>query len=111
VYSGSVDGLRALAPGAVHVMRTSDDQRAFEIASQMRGFTVEAAAGAPGLELTAPSNVLDDYVLALAARGIAVRALELRTRSLEELFFQLTREPASGDGELPASRSTSRVVS
>jgi ABC-2 type transport system ATP-binding protein len=111
VYSGSVDGLRALVPGAIHVMRTSDDQRAFEIASQMRGFTVEAAAGAPGLELTAPSNVLDDYVLALAARGIAVRALELRTRSLEELFFQLTREPASGDGELPASRSTSRVVS
>jgi ABC-2 type transport system ATP-binding protein len=111
VYSGSVDDLRALAPGAVHVMRTSDDRRALKIASQLRGMTVAAAAGGTGLELTASNNMLDDYVLALAAHGIAVRALEHRMRSLEEVFFHLTQEPASGDGTLPGSRSTSRVVS
>jgi ABC-2 type transport system ATP-binding protein len=111
VYSGSVNDLRALAPGAVHVMRTSEDRRAIEIASQLRGITVAAAAGGIGLELTASDNMLDDYVLTLASHGIAVRALEQRMRSLEEVFLHLTQEHASGDGTRPASRSTSRVVS
>jgi len=111
VYSGSVDDLRALAPGTVHVMRTSDDRRALEIASQLRDITVDAAASGAGLEITTASTILDEYVLALGARGIAVRALEQRMRSLEELFFQLTGEPASGDGTPSASRSTSPVVS
>jgi ABC-2 type transport system ATP-binding protein len=105
VYAGSVDGLRALAPGAVHIMRTSDDRRALEIASQVQGITVEAAPGGTSLELSAPGNVLDEYVLALAARGIAVRALEPRMRSLEELFFQLARgslTDRSGSSSHPA---------
>jgi oleandomycin transport system ATP-binding protein len=111
VYSGSVDDLRALVPGAVHVMRTSEDRRALEIASQLRGISVAAAAGDTGLEITASDNMRDDYVLALAAQGIAVRALELRMRSLEEVFFHLTQGPPSRDGTFPGSRSTSRVVS
>jgi ABC-2 type transport system ATP-binding protein len=108
VYSGSVADLRALAPGAVHVMRTSDDRRALEIASQLTDLTAHASADGTGLELAASHNRLDDYVLALAAQGIAVRALEQRMRSLDEVFLQLTREAASGDGTLPASHSSSR---
>lgn len=111
VYSGSVDGLRALAPGAVHVMRTSDDVRALEIASQMRGITAAAAAGGARLEVSAADNRLDDYVLALAAHGIAVRALEPRIRSLEEMFFQLTRPPAVRDDASPASAPAPGLIS
>jgi ABC-type multidrug transport system ATPase subunit len=111
VYSGSVDDLRALAPGVLHVLRTSDDRRALEVASQMRGITVEAAPGGTSLELSAPVKMIDDYVLALAGRGIAVRGLELRTRSLEELFFLLTREPGLDDGPPSTSNRASSVVS
>jgi len=103
VFSGAVGDLRALATGAVHVMRTSDDQRAFEIVSQMRGVRVEAAPAGAGLELSAQGTLLDDCVLALAAHGVAVRVLEPRTRSLEELFFQLSRETTLEDD----ARSTS----
>jgi ABC-2 type transport system ATP-binding protein len=97
VYAGSIDDFRALAPGAVHVMRTSDDRRACEIVTQMGGITVEAAPAGTGLELSAPGTMLDDCVLALAAHGVAVRGLEPRLRSLEELFFQLSREPTFDD--------------
>jgi len=111
VYSGSVDDLRALAPGAVHVLRTSDDRRALEVASQMRGITVETAPGGTSLELSAPGKMMDDYVLALGAHGVAVRGLEPRTRSLEEVFFLLTREPAVDDGSLSTSNRAPSVVS
>jgi ABC-2 type transport system ATP-binding protein len=110
VYAGSVDGLRALAPGAVHIMRTSDDRRALQIASQVKGITVEAAPGGTSLELAAPGNLLDEYVLALAASGIAVRALEPRMRSLEELFFQLARGSLN-NGSVSGPHPAPRVVS
>jgi ABC-2 type transport system ATP-binding protein len=111
VYSGAVGDLRARVPGAVHVMRTSDDRRALEIVSQMRGITVAAAPAGTGLELSAPGTTLDDCVLALAAHGVAVRALEPRMRSLEELFFQLTRETTFEDDARSPSQARPRVIS
>jgi ABC-2 type transport system ATP-binding protein len=111
VYSGAVDDLRALAPGAVHLMRTSDDRRALEIVSQMRDITVEPARDGTGFELSAPGALLDDCVLALASHGVAVRVLEPRRRSLEELFFQLTREPTFEDGARSTSHRAPKVVS
>jgi ABC-2 type transport system ATP-binding protein len=109
-YSGGVGDLRALAPGVVHVMRTSDDRRALEIVSQMRGITVESAPAGTGLQLSAPGTMLDDCVLALAAHGVAVRVLEPRMRSLEELFFELSRESRFED-EARSTLDPPRMVS
>ena len=40
VFSGTVDELRQLAPAAVHVLRTSDDSAALDLASRQPGVRV-----------------------------------------------------------------------
>jgi ABC-2 type transport system ATP-binding protein len=100
VFSGTVDELRQLAPAAVHVLRTSDDNAALDLASRQRG--VRVAVTADGVvEVSADLAALDGYVIALGRAGIAVRALERRTRSLESLFLDLTGH--TGGDEVPTS--------
>jgi ABC-2 type transport system ATP-binding protein len=96
VFSGTVDELRKLAPDAVHALRTSDDRAALDVASQLPGVNVAAATDG-GLEVAANIEALDAYVIALGCAGVAVRALEHRTRSLESLFLTLT---GHGDAEM-----------
>jgi ABC-2 type transport system ATP-binding protein len=93
IFSGTVAGLRALAPGAIHLLRTSDDRAALDIASQHRGVIV--APVADGLEITADDDARDSYVIALGRAGVAVRVLERRARSLESLFLDVTSRGAS----------------
>jgi ABC-2 type transport system ATP-binding protein len=50
------------------------------------------------LELTGDVAAVDGYVIALGRAGIAVRSLEVRARSLESLFLDLT-----GNGGTEAS--------
>jgi ABC-2 type transport system ATP-binding protein len=89
VFSGTVDELRKLAPAAVHVLRTSDDCAALELASERPG--VELALATDGaLEVSADIEALDAYVIALGRAGVAVRVLERRARSLESIFLELT---------------------
>jgi ABC-2 type transport system ATP-binding protein len=88
VFSGTVDELRALAPAAAYVLRTSDDRTALRVAVHRHGLNVRQIAGS--LEVTAPIDVLDAYVVGLGRAGVAVRHLERRTRSLESLFLDLT---------------------
>jgi ABC-2 type transport system ATP-binding protein len=45
---------------------------------------------AGSLEVSAPIDVLDAYVVGLGRAGVAVRHFERRTRSLESLFLDLT---------------------
>jgi ABC-2 type transport system ATP-binding protein len=101
VFSGTVDELRQLAPAAVHLLRTSDDNAALDVASRQPGVTVALTADR-ALEVSAETAALDRYVIALGGAGIAVRALEPRARSLESLFIELT---GHGRGEAPMSAS------
>jgi len=89
VFSGTIGAVRALAPPRVHALHTSDDRAALGLARLRPGISAAAVAGG-GLEVSGHSDALDEYVIALGCAGIAVRALESRTRSLESLFFQIT---------------------
>jgi ABC-2 type transport system ATP-binding protein len=94
VYSGGVEELRRRAPAALHLLRTSDDRAAHELGSGRRGLQVRpSAADGGGLELAGDIGALDAYTIALGQVGIALRSLEGRTRSLESLFLELTRDP------------------
>src|SRR5262245_48612941 len=95
VFSGTLAELRSLAPPVAHVrLHTSYDQAAAILASQQPAVTVSAAPDG-GLDVSGGAEALDAYVIALGCAGIAIRALERRTRSLETLFLTLT---ASGSG-------------
>jgi ABC-type multidrug transport system ATPase subunit len=94
LFSGAVEALRMLAPAAVHALRTSDDCAAFRLASERAGVRVARAADG-SLEVSADSDALDAFVIALGGSGIAVRALESRVRSLESLFLELTASVVS----------------
>jgi ABC-2 type transport system ATP-binding protein len=89
VCSGTIDALRSFAPAAVYALQTSDDAAAFTLASRWSCLHVESAANG-GLQISADRGVLDAFTIALGRAGIAVRALECRTRSLESLFLQVT---------------------
>ena len=89
VFADSVERLRERAPAAIHVLRTSNDAAALSLASCRRGLKV-SNAGDAGLEVTADTDALDAYVIALASAGIAIRSMERHTRSLESLFLELT---------------------
>jgi ABC-2 type transport system ATP-binding protein len=89
VFSGTMDELRQIAAPTIHVLRTSDDAAAIVLASARHD--VKVAPGlAGGLEVSADPEALDAYVMSLGCMGIAVRALEARSRSLESLFLEIT---------------------
>jgi ABC-2 type transport system ATP-binding protein len=93
VWDGSAAQLQAQAPGSEYALKTSDDERALAIAAEHRGLRATRSPG--GLvALTAQQEPLDQFVLALARAGVAVRRLELRSSPLEAMFFAL-----AGDGE------------
>jgi ABC-2 type transport system ATP-binding protein len=80
----------------VHILRTSDDRTALMVASEQPGVKIVLTADG-SLEVSADVQALDAYVIALGCAGVAVRALERCTRSLESLFFQLTGHDVGGD--------------
>jgi ABC-2 type transport system ATP-binding protein len=89
VCSGTIDALRSFAPAAVYALRTSDDAAAFALASRWPCLRLGPAANG-SLQISADRDALDAFTIALGRAGIAVRALECRTRSLESLFLDLT---------------------
>jgi len=95
VYDGSIEGLRAQAPAPAHHLRTADDGKAVELARKRSKLTVEERPGG-GLSIRAGQEELDEFVLALATSGIAVRDLRLVRTSLESLFYMLTETPDDG---------------
>ena len=105
IFSGTADGLRALAPAATHALRTADDGRAIEIAAQQPGVRV-AAASEGGLEVSAGPDALDAYVIALGRAGVAIRGLERRARSLESLFLEITAGTAQASDPVADSDDT-----
>jgi ABC-2 type transport system ATP-binding protein len=116
VFFGTADELRALAPASVHTLHSSDDLAAFNLAMNWPGLKVRMASNPDdGLELSAETDRLDAYVIALGRAGVAVRALERRARSLESLFLEITghpgpeeaREPSAEQGEARATAAAS----
>jgi ABC-2 type transport system ATP-binding protein len=95
VFAGSVDELRRRAPAETHALTTSDDRAALDLAHRRPGVRATVAHGG-GLEVAADAASLDAYIIALGCRGIAVRSLNRRARSLESLFLDLT-----GNAEAP----------
>jgi ABC-2 type transport system ATP-binding protein len=89
IFSGAIDELRTIAPADAHILRTSDDARAHQIAASAGGVRV-APWKDDSLLVNADEEALDRYVIALGRGGVAVRHLEPRARSLESLFLELT---------------------
>jgi ABC-2 type transport system ATP-binding protein len=81
VWSGPVAALRA-RPGRC-LLTTSDDARARALAP------VPLEDAEQGLAFVATTDVVDAFVLALAADGIAVRSLEREALPLEEALREL----------------------
>jgi ABC-2 type transport system ATP-binding protein len=104
VFAGAVEELRRFAPGARHLLRTSDDRAALTLARQQIGVTAVVADDEAGLEVSADCAALDVYVIALGRAGVAVRGLESRGRSLESLFLQLTAGKGNGSDPPSAER-------
>src|SRR5262249_15118662 len=64
IFTGAVDNLRALAPSDTYLMRTSDDCAALEPAFRRQTIKVCRCQDG-GLEVTASTQALDAYVIAL----------------------------------------------
>jgi len=88
-FAGSLDRLRAEAGEAVVRLRTSDDTAAAAV--RFPGVSVRRVDGWLALQGGEPAR--DAFVLALAAQGIAVRALHPEVAPLEAAFLALTAVP------------------
>jgi ABC-2 type transport system ATP-binding protein len=100
VWSGSAEQLREQAPGSAYRLRTSDDPRALEIATQHRGVELLRAGEGPELRIAVAGGALDPFVLELGRAGVAVRRLELLLSPLESMFFALTGDADAGSLDL-----------
>ena len=107
VFCGTVEDLRGRAPAVVHSLHTSDDDTALNLATHWPGLHAAPDSDA-GLELSGDLEALDAYVVALGQRGIAVRALERRARSLESLFIALTGQAATEEAISTAAVRTTQ---
>ncbi|NIZ89705.1 ABC transporter ATP-binding protein [Kineococcus rubinsiae] len=94
-HHGPIAELRRQAPPQAHLLRTSDDTRALELAQGRPGLEV-ARAGAE-LAVRGTQGAVDLYVSVVVRAGLAVRSLTLGEAPLEALFFLLT-EPAPAEG-------------
>jgi ABC-2 type transport system ATP-binding protein len=81
-------------------LRTSDDERALQIASSQPGIELSDPADGPrpaeqvGLRLRASEADIATLSIALGEAGVGITLLQSETPSLEDLFFRLTE----GDG-------------
>jgi ABC-2 type transport system ATP-binding protein len=73
VWDGTAARRRVEAPPFAYRLRTSDDERARELAL---GRDLALSDAAVGLELAATEHELDGFVVALGAAGVAVRRLQ-----------------------------------
>ena len=103
VWEGPAGRVEKDAPGSVHLLHTSDDTRALELAWEHRGVEAALAVGRPGIRLVGKPDALNSYAFAISRDGLAVRRLELLVSPLETLFFSLT-----GNGG-PPERTSDRT--
>jgi ABC-2 type transport system ATP-binding protein len=100
-FDGSMDELRAHADDVQYRLVTSDDALAAEVAAQVDG--VHHVSRRPdGIRFDSQPAPVERLTVALGARGIGIRQLELPTTALETLFFRLTESEAPAAGALAA---------
>jgi ABC-2 type transport system ATP-binding protein len=104
VYHGTIAELRRQAPPQAHLLRTSDDSAALELAAGRAGLAVTAAEGQ--LAVRGTQEAVDAYVGSVVHAGLALRSLTLGEAPIEALFFMLT-ESSPDD---PGSRTTAQPV-
>jgi ABC-2 type transport system ATP-binding protein len=90
LWDGDAAHVEEDAPGAVYLLRTTDDAHAIALARSRPDLAVAPAGERPGVRLVARAPALDAYAIALGRDGIGVRRLELLVSPLESLFFSLT---------------------
>jgi ABC-2 type transport system ATP-binding protein len=88
-YHGTIAELRTLAPDPGHVVRTTDDARALDLAT---GHPEVSVARAPegGLVVTGPRPDVSAYVSGLVGAGVDLLVFTPTETPLEALFFMLT---------------------
>jgi ABC-2 type transport system ATP-binding protein len=107
VYEGALADLRRQG-GAGYRLRTTDDQRALEIARAQNGIEF-ATVSDHGLGFQAEEGDVAGLSLALGAAGVGILVLTPELATLEDLFFRLTDNGASETGPTsPAGAATER---
>jgi ABC-2 type transport system ATP-binding protein len=89
-FHGTIADLRAMAPDPGHVLRTTDDDRAVEVAAAHSGVRVEPDPVDGGLIATGPQHAVTSYVADLVRRDVGLLAFTPTRTPLEALFFMLT---------------------
>jgi ABC-2 type transport system ATP-binding protein len=90
-YEGSLDDLIATTGGR-YELRTTDDDRAAQIARVQPGIGDVSRAGARGLTFAADEDATAALSIALGEAGVGIAALVPRTATLEELFLRMTED-------------------
>ncbi len=108
VWDGSAAELDEQAPASAFELATSDDLRALELAREHPGLRAQPSPRG-AIALTARTELLDPYVLALGDARIAIRRLELRVSPLESMFFALTSDDPELE-ELEPNEFAERVI-
>jgi ABC-2 type transport system ATP-binding protein len=88
-FHGTIADLRSMAPDPGHLLSTSDDQRAAEIAGLHSGVTVDTHPDG-GLVVAGARAPVSTYVGSLVRGGIELLAFTPTQTPLEALFFMLT---------------------
>ncbi|MCW2751932.1 MAG: transporter related, partial [Aeromicrobium sp.] len=92
-FHGTIPDLRAKAPDPGHLLSTTDDERAIELARNYPAITVVRDPDAD-LVLTGPRAALSLYVSDLVRDNVDLLAFTPTETPLEALFFMLTDESA-----------------
>jgi ABC-2 type transport system ATP-binding protein len=100
VYEGSLPELIATTAGR-YEMRTTDDDRAAEIARHEPGVERIVRRGHAGLTLIASEETAARLSISLGEAGVGISALVPRTATLEELFFRMTEDQPVQDPPVP----------
>ena len=87
-YHGTIADLRRQAPPQAHLLHTSDNRRARQLADRIPAVAVAQADDQRALR--GSQDAVDTYVSAIVTEGLAIRSLTLGEAPLEALFFMLT---------------------
>jgi ABC-2 type transport system ATP-binding protein len=109
-YEGALHDLIATTAGR-YELRTTDDERARQIAAAQRGVE-DIARDGRGLTFAADERAATALSIALGEAGVGIAALVPRTATLEELFFRMTEDgTVAALADTPASeRSVAEEV-
>jgi ABC-2 type transport system ATP-binding protein len=100
-FHGTIAKLRTMAPDPGHLLATTDDIRALQLADQHPALRVARDPDA-ALVVTGPTPDVSAYVAALVRAGIELLAFNQTQTPLEALFFMLTDDTAHQTLDRPA---------